>query len=72
MVIWLRLLKFITFLDTPLILMKRVFFLCLIALTCVSCNPTKDKYPLYNSSQHDHGVDLSKLEDENGCAKESV
>ena len=46
--------------------MKRVFFLCLIALTCVSCNPTKDKYPLYNSSQHDHGVDLSKLEDENG------
>lgn len=66
MVIWLRLLRFITFLDTPLILVKRVYFLFLIALTCVSCNPTKDKYPLYNASQHDHGADLSKLEDENG------
>ena len=59
-------LKFINFLDNYYALVKRFILLSVIALTCVSCSPTKDKYPLYNSSQHDHGIDLSKLEDENG------
>jgi len=59
-------LRFINFLDHYYTAVKRLALLGSITLMCISCSPTKDKYLLYNSAQHDHAVDISKLEDENG------
>lgn len=59
-------LRFINFLDHYYIAVMRLALLASITLMCISCSPTKDKYPLYNSAQHDHAVDISNLEDEKG------